>query len=135
RSSARRKRSATLRMRRCVFTDPPLPHYCTIPGSPRSTLFPYTTLFRSQRRPFLRERRDVDLSLARAVELAEEDPLPRSQRELAVVERHEDLRADQRRANVRRSVRPVRILDVIPVPNVVDELLECRLEVEGDGRV
>src|SRR5919201_5337180 len=59
------------------------------------------------------QRRDVDLALTRTVELAEEDPLPRAERELAVAQRHEHLRRDQRRAHVRGRVRPVRILDVL----------------------
>ena len=53
------------------------------------------------------ERRDEDLALARPVELAEEDSLPAAERELAVVERDEDLRCSSaRRARARaRSAR------------------------------
>jgi hypothetical protein len=36
---------------------------------------------------------------------------------------------------VRRGVRAVRILDVLPVPAVVDDLLERVLEIPGDERV
>ena len=81
------------------------------------------------------KRRDEDLAVARPVELAEEDALPLPERELAVADRDEDLRARQRRADVRRRVRAVRILGVLPVPAVVDDLLERVLEVLGDERV
>src|SRR6266536_1482899 len=64
----------------------------------------------------LAQRSDVDLPLARTVELAEEDPLPRSERKLPVVERHEDLRAHQRGTDVRGSVGPIGVLDVPPLP-------------------
>src|SRR5436305_3388114 len=45
---------------------------------------------------------DIDRSLARAIELAEEDALVATERQLPVAERHEDLRAHQRRADVGR---------------------------------
>src|SRR5919204_575856 len=77
----------------------------------------------------LRQRGDVDLPLARPVELAEEDSLPAAERELPVVERDEHLGAHERRADVRRGVRPVRVLDMLPAPPVLDDLLERSLEV------
>src|SRR4051794_4536488 len=83
----------------------------------------------------LRERSDVDLAVARAVELAEEDPLVPPEREPAVAQRHEDLRAHQRRAHVRRRVRPVGIVDVLPLPVLVDDLLQRALEVQPDEGV
>src|SRR5690242_4582377 len=83
----------------------------------------------------LGERGDDDLTLARPVELAEEDPLPAAERELPVAERDEDLRARQRRAHVRRRVRTVGILHVLPVPAVVDDLLQRVLEILRDERV
>src|SRR4029077_3164973 len=81
---------------------------------------------------FSAQRRDEDVPLARAVELAEEDPLPAAETELAAVDRDEHLRADQRAAHVRGGVRAVGILDVLPGPAVVDDLLEGGLEVAGD---
>src|SRR6266516_888588 len=83
----------------------------------------------------LAKRGDDDRAVARPVELAEEDPLPLTECELAVAERDHDLRARQRRTYVRGCVRPVGILDVLPVPAVVDDLLQCGLEVLGDERV
>src|SRR2546421_1221825 len=83
----------------------------------------------------LAQRSDVDLSVARAVEFAEEDPLPGAESELAVVKRHEDLRAHQRCTDVRRRIRAVGIFDVTPFPAVVDDLLQRRLEILGDGRI
>ena len=77
----------------------------------------------------------IDLAVARPVELAEEDPLPAAERELAAVERHEDLRVHQRRAHVRGGVGAVGVLGVLPVPAVVDHLLERVLEVLRDERV
>src|SRR6266702_761424 len=41
------------------------------------------------------QRGHVDAALARPVELAEEDPLPRAEREAAVIERDENLRSHQ----------------------------------------
>src|SRR5947199_3022042 len=79
----------------------------------------------------LAERRHVDRPRARAVELAEEDPLPGSEREPAVVERNEDLRAHERRADVRGRVL-LALLDVLPAPTVPDDPLQGRLEVAGD---
>src|SRR5712691_7479371 len=81
------------------------------------------------------QRGHVDLARARPVELAEEDALPAAEREPAVLERDEHLRAHERGADVRRRVRPVRILDVLPAPAVLDDLLERGLEVAGDGGV
>src|SRR5205814_5879443 len=52
----------------------------------------------SIRRAWLAQRRHENLAFTRPVELAEEDPLPASQGEVAVVERDEHLRAQQRRA-------------------------------------
>src|SRR6185312_747624 len=75
---------------------------------------------------------DEDLALARSVELAEEDALPLAERKLAVAQRDEDLRARQRRADVRRRVRAVGIFDMLPVPAVVDDPLHGVLEVFGD---
>src|SRR3954454_9076924 len=72
----------------------------------------------------LPQRGDVDLAVSGTVELAEEDALPGPERELPVGERHEDLRAHQRGADVGRRVGTVRVLDVLPVPAVVDDLLE-----------
>src|SRR6266487_6758027 len=83
----------------------------------------------------LAKRGDDDLAVARPVELAEEDPLPLTECELAVAERDHDLRARQRRTYVRGCVRPVGILDVLPVPAVVDDLLQRGLEVLCDERV
>src|SRR6266446_4829175 len=80
----------------------------------------------------LAERGDEDLAVARSVELAEEDPLPPTERELAVADRDEDLRARQRRAYVRGCVRSVGIVDVLPVPAVVDDFLQRVLEVLRD---
>ena len=77
---------------------------------------------------------DEDLAVARPVELAEEDPLPAAERELAVADRDEDLRAHERSAHVRGGVRP-RVLGVLPVPPLVDDLLERVLEVLRDERV
>src|SRR6185312_9431942 len=87
---------------------------------------------RSAVRPPLAQRRDVDLSLAGPVELAEEDPLPLPEGELAVGKRHEHVWADQGRPDVRWRIRPVGILDVLPVPAVVDHLFQRGLEVLGD---
>src|SRR6266487_2999655 len=84
----------------------------------------------------LAQRGDEDLAVTRPVELAEEDALPAAERELAVAQRHEDLRAHQRGAHVRRGVGPVRVVDVLPGPAVVDDLLERVLEIlrhEGVG--
>src|SRR5580765_6445884 len=75
---------------------------------------------------------DEDVAVAGAVELAEEDPLPASEAELAVVDRNEHLRPDQRTAHMGRRVRAVRVLDVLPRPAVIDDLLQRRLEVAGD---
>src|SRR5262245_36094582 len=86
-------------------------------------------------RQALRQLCDVNLAVARAVELAEEDPLPAAELELPVLERDEDLSADERRADVRRRVRPVRVLRVLPLPVLVHDLLEGVLEVLGDERV
>ena len=77
----------------------------------------------------------VDGSLARAVELAEEDPLPRAERERPVLaQRDDDARPHERRADVRRRVLLAR-LDVLPRPAVLDHPLERRLEVARDRRV
>jgi pimeloyl-ACP methyl ester carboxylesterase len=81
------------------------------------------------------QRRHEDVPLARAVELAEEDALPATETELAAVDRDEHLRADQRAAHVRGGVRAVGVLDVLPRPAVVDDLLKGGLEVAGDQRV
>ena len=62
-------------------------------------------------------------------------PCQRAEAELALVDRDEHLRADQRAAHVRRRVRAVRVLDVLPRPAVVDDLLQRRLEVAGDEPV
>src|SRR3954453_18033068 len=48
----------------------------------------------------LGQRRHVDAALARPVELAEEDPLPRSEREASVLQRDEHLRPHERRPDV-----------------------------------
>src|SRR6476646_8541100 len=69
------------------------------------------------------ERSDEDLAIARPVELAKEDALPLSECELALAQRNEDLRARQRRPNMRRRIRPVGIFDVLPVPAVVADPL------------
>src|SRR5438270_7666726 len=61
------------------------------------------------------QRRHVHVALARAVELAEEDPLPRPEREASVVQRDEHLRPHQRRADVRGRVL-LALLDVLPAP-------------------
>src|SRR5207244_2735251 len=79
----------------------------------------------------LAQRRHVDGPLTRAVELAEEDPLPGAEREPPSVERHEDLRAHERRADMRRGVL-LALLDVLPAPAVADDSLQRRLEVAGD---
>ena len=63
---------------------------------------------RGHARTVASERRDVDLALARAVELAEEDALVRAEREASVAQRDEHLRArGERGAGVGRRVRPV----------------------------
>src|SRR5207248_5947137 len=59
------------------------------------------------------------------------DPLPGSEGEPAVVERDEDLRAHERRADVRGRVL-LALLDVLPAPSVPDDPLQGRLEVAGD---
>src|SRR5262249_48318685 len=81
------------------------------------------------------QRGDEDVAVARAVELAEEDALPASEAELPVMDRAGHLRPDQRAANVRRRVRAVRVLDVLPRPTVVDDLLQRSLEIAGDERI
>ena len=70
----------------------------------------------------------------RPVELAEEDALPRAERELAVAKRHEHLRPHQRRARMRGRVL-LALLDVLPPPRLRDELLERHLEVARDHRI
>src|SRR3977135_2213985 len=85
--------------------------------------------------PPLGERRDENLAVAGTVELAEEDSLPAAERELAVADRDEDLRAHERCANMGRRVRPVGGLGVLPPPLVVHELLESVLEILGNERV
>src|SRR6476646_747539 len=70
----------------------------------------------------------IDLAVARAVELAEEDALVGAEGQVAVPERDEHLRADQRPAYVRGRVRAVLVL-VAPAPAVLDDLLQCVLEV------
>src|SRR5438128_11776247 len=59
------------------------------------------------------QRRHVHAALPRAVELAEEDALPRPEREASVLQRDEHLRPHQRRADVRRRVL-LGLLDVLP---------------------
>src|SRR5438105_1801366 len=83
----------------------------------------------------LLKRRDDDLAVARTVELAEEDPLPLTERELAAVERDEDLRVHQRCPNMGRRIGSVGILDVLPIPAVVDDLLERVLEILRHERI
>src|SRR5205085_4908017 len=62
------------------------------------------------------EHADVDRASSRAVELAEEDPLPRAERQFAAVgQRDEHLPAHERRADVRRRVL-LTLLDVLPPP-------------------
>src|SRR5256885_16302494 len=62
------------------------------------------------------ERGDVDLALARPVELAEEDTLVRAEREAPGAQRDEHLRArGERGAGMGRRVRPVRRV-VTPLP-------------------
>ena len=78
--------------------------------------------------------RDVDGALTRAVELAEEDPLPGPEREAAVADRHEHVGAHERRADVRRGVL-LALFDVLPGPVLGDDPLERGLEVARDGRV
>src|SRR5262245_28373337 len=77
---------------------------------------------------------DQNLPLAGTVELAEEDPLPGAERELATVERDEHLRAHQGRAHMRGCVFLTR-LDVLPAPVVPHHSLERDLEVARDGRI
>src|SRR5207244_698878 len=80
----------------------------------------------------LAQRRDVDLPLARSVELAEEDSLVGTERKLALRERNEYLRAHQRGPDVRGRIRSVGVLDMLPVPAVVDDLLQRRFEILRD---
>src|SRR5581483_11331649 len=77
---------------------------------------------------------DVHRSGTRAVELAEEDALPGTERQAAASQRHDHLRPHQRRADMRRRVL-LALLDVLPAPLVADDPLERRLEVAADGRV
>src|SRR5918996_2073008 len=75
---------------------------------------------------------DVDRPVARPVELAEEDALPRAQRERPVLaQRHDHARPHQRGANMPRRVLLVR-LDVLPRPVVADDALERDLVIAGD---
>ena len=74
-------------------------------------------------------------ALARTVELAEEDPLPRPESERAVApERDDHARAHQRCTDVRGRVL-LALLDVLPRPAVVDDPLEGHFEVARDHRV
>src|SRR6266508_844416 len=76
----------------------------------------------------LAQRGDVDLALARAVELAEEDALVRPEGQATLIERNQHLRAHQRCSDVRRRVLPVGV-HMLPAPAVLDDLLERGLEV------
>src|SRR5689334_12501666 len=81
------------------------------------------------------QRRDEDLALARAVELAEEDALVGAEREAPFAQRDEHLRArGERGACVRRRVRPVLVV-MAPVPIVADDALERVLEIGHELRV
>src|SRR3954451_24228949 len=71
---------------------------------------------------------DIDPPLARAVELAEEDALVPTKGQLPVAERHEHLRAHQRRAHVGRRIGTIGIVDVLPFPVLVDHLLQRAFE-------
>src|SRR6188474_3740134 len=67
-----------------------------------------------------RENLDVDRPVSGPVELAEEDPLPRPEREgPVVVQGDDDARPHQRRSHVRRGILLAR-LEVLPRPPVVD---------------
>src|SRR5436190_4666715 len=57
---------------------------------PRSTLFPYTTLFRSRRRP-LRSRRVVALPACLAAFFADRRAAPRSEEHTSELQSHSDL--------------------------------------------
>src|SRR5215203_3142729 len=99
-------------------------------GRPRA---PFRTAWSDRRLRSSAKRRDVDRPLAGSVELAEEDALPGSERELAVADRHEHLRTHQRSTDVRGSVL-LPLFDVLPAPLVCNHPLERLLEVPRDRR-
>src|SRR4029453_9759222 len=80
------------------------------------------------------KRGDVDLAVARPVELAEEDALVAAEGQAALLERHKDFGAHQRRTHVRGRIRAVRVV-VAPAPAVLDDLLHGLLEVVGEGGI
>src|SRR4029079_9646687 len=67
-------------------------------------------------------------ALPGAVELAEEDPLPRAERERPVPDRHEHARAHEGGADVRRRVL-LALLDVLPGPVLRNDPLQRDLKV------
>src|SRR6185503_2566300 len=80
-----------------------------------------------RRRPSV-QRRDVDLALPRAVELAEEDALIGPEGELALGQRDHDLRPDEGRARMGRRIRAVGVV-VPPPPVLSDDSTEGALEI------
>src|SRR5215211_7415874 len=82
----------------------------------------------------LRQRGHIDPARPRTVELAEEDALPGTEREVAVAERDQHRGRRQRRPHVRGRVL-LSLLNVVPAPLVADDPLQRLLEVGADRGV